>query len=209
MRGSFMNSGNFILEYVAGIGGLSVVIGAVSAWLSKLWANRILQKQVNNHNITMAELSTKLQKEIEKSKLQFDLLKEYSVRYSEHQFKLYNELWGELYSLEVYADALWDNADQSNMRGFIQQLKETNEVVKKNALLIEKEHLLELLNLLKEFGGYKLGKESLIKYRDRSSYIENYQIHEMINSNRELKIKYSEMLKTLEEKFRRQIKYFE
>lgn len=54
-----------------------------------------------------------------------------------------------------------------------------------------------------EFGDYRLGKESLIQYRNRLLYNKDYQIHEMVNSNRELKIKCVEMLKTLKEKFRR------
>lgn len=77
-------------------GALAVVVG-LSAWLGKVWANRILQSEINNHNIELEKLRGDMKKEIDRSKNQLDILKESSVRYSEFQFRLYNELWGELY----------------------------------------------------------------------------------------------------------------
>ncbi|MHB1395064.1 MAG: hypothetical protein ACYCYE_18830 [Clostridia bacterium] len=154
-----------VLDILGIIGGAGAVVVGMSAWLGKVWADRILQNEINKHNIAIAELTANLQKEIDRSKTQLDIIKESSVRYSEFQFKLYNELWGELYNLKVISDALWEKADNSNLTRLVNQLKKTNEQIKKNALLIEEEHLSELFVLLNQFGNYQVGKRSLIELR--------------------------------------------
>ena len=77
-----------------------------------------------------------------------------------------------------------------------------------NALLIEKGHLSELLNLFKELGDYRLGKQNLIEYRDNGTYIDDMAIFQMIDHNLELKERFSKILDRLEIEFRRQLKYY-
>ena len=203
-----MGIGQKLLEILGVFGGITSIITIVSAWSGKVWANKILQDQMNNHNRAMAEISAKLQKDIDQSKNQLDSLKEYSIRYSEHQFKLYTELWSELYSLMIIADELWDNTNQLNLKKFVIQLKQTTNQVKMNALLIEKGHLSELLNLFKELGDYRLGKQTLIEYRDNGTYIDDMAIFQMIDHNLKLKERFSKILNRLEIEFCRQLKYY-
>lgn len=203
-----MNMWTIFFDVLGIIGGAGTVIVGLSAWLGKVWADRILQKEINKHNIAMAQLTANLQKEIDKSKNQLDIIKESSFRYSEFQFKLYNELWGDLYSLMVIADELWEKANDLNLRKFIKQLKKTNEQIKKNALLIEEEHLRELFLLLNQFGDYRLGKQTLIELRDNNDISEN-EIRIMIDTNGAFRQQYTQLIDQLLTKFRRQLKYYE
>lgn len=205
-----MGIGEKLLEILGVFGGITSIITMVSAWTGKVWANKILQNQMNKQERAMAELSAKLQKEIDESKNQLDSLKEYSIRYSEQQFKLYTELWSELYSLKVNADELWDNANHLNLKKFVEQLKQTTNQVKKNSLLIESDHLSELLGLFSKFGEYQVGKQKLIEYeyRDNGTHKNDEEILNMILDNGDLKKRYSKILDELEIEFRRQLKYY-
>lgn len=197
------------LEILGVFGGTLVVIGGLSTWLGNVWAKRILQSQINNHNIQLENLKGNLQKEIDRSKNQLDVLKESSVRYSEFQFRLYNELWGELYSLEIIADALWEKADYATLSRFVEQFKKTKDQIKKNALLIEEGHLSELLHLLDEFGSYQFGKGKLIELRKNNNYYNESSINDLIKSNGLFKQRYSAILLALSGQFRRQIKFYQ
>ena len=201
-----MDIGDRLIEVV----GISSMATIVSTGLVKVWTDKKLRKQINKQEIAMAKLSDKLQKDNDKYKFQIDSLKEYSMRYSEQQFKLYTELWSELYSLKVNADELWDNANHLNLKKFVEQLKQTTDQVKKNSLLIERGHLSELLRLFAEFGEYQVGKQKLIEYeyRDNGTHKDDKEILNMILDNGDLKNRYSKILDELEIEFRRQLKYY-
>jgi hypothetical protein len=164
----------------------------------------------------MKQLSTELQKEIDRSKLQLDILKESAARYSEFQFKLYNELWGELYLLKVISDELWQSGDQQKMKSLVQelatQLEKTTDQIKKNALLIEEEHINILLGLLEDFRNYELGKMSLIEMRNNlppgETFINYMDTSLLIKKNKEFREKYSAILQKLEKEFRQQLQQY-
>lgn len=200
-----------VLDFLGIFGGIGALTIGISAWFGKLWAERILQEQMKKHNEAMAEFSAKLEKDVEKYKSQLDVIKESASRYSEYQFKLYNNLWGELYSLEVIANELWESANQQTLNKFVQQLGRTLEQVKKNALLIEKNHLNELLDLLNEFGDYQVGKKTLIAYKNIHNipYINKIQIEELIEGNQNIKVRYTDILVILEDEFRHQMKKYQ
>lgn len=201
-----MDIGDKLIEAVS----ISSIATIVSTGLVKVWTGKKLRKQINKQDIAMAKLSDKLQKDNDKYKFQIDSLKEFSMRYSEQQFKLYTELWSELYSLKVNADELWDNANHLNLKKFVEQLKQTTDQVNKNSLLIERGHLSELLRLFREFGEYHVGKQKLIEYeyRDNGTHKDDNEIFNMILDNGDLKKRYSKILDELEIEFRRQLKYY-
>jgi hypothetical protein len=200
------------LDVLGIIGGVGAVVVGFSAWLGKVWADRILQAEIKRNNVEIETLKTEFQKEIEYSKTQLEILKQSSVRYSEYQFKLYNELWSELYQLEVIAEELWEKADEGTLRRLVEQLRKTKDKIKKNALLVEEEHLSELLSLLDQFGNYQVGKQRLIELRrTRNDYhdIDNINVQSIINGNESFREGYSAILDTLSKKFRHQIKYYQ
>jgi uncharacterized protein (DUF1499 family) len=121
---------------------------------------------------------------------------------------LYNELWGELYSLEIIADALWEKADSATLNRLVEQLIKTYDQIKKNALLIEERHLSDLLQLLDQFGSYEVEKRKLIELR-KNSRINESDIKNLIITNSSLRQRYTEILVTLSREFRHQLKFYQ
>jgi hypothetical protein len=50
-----------ILNILGTLGGTLAVVVSLSVWMGKHWANRILQKQINNHNIELTKLKGEMQ----------------------------------------------------------------------------------------------------------------------------------------------------
>ena len=113
--------------------------------------------------------------------------------------------------MEFIANELWESANQQTLNKFVQQLGRTLEQVEKNALLIEKNHLNELLDLLNEFGDYQVGKKTLIEYKNIHNipYINKIQIEELIEGNQNIKVRYTDILVILEDEFRHQMKKYQ
>ena len=169
---------------LASVGGAGTIIWALSSWLGKVWASRIL--------------------EADRAKYQAQL--EVIKRYSESQFHLYNELWSSLCDLKIAGDALWENANFQNLRKFANQLQKTKQQVMRSSLLIEEDHYALLKNLLDEFSEFRLGKTRLIELRQASRKrppIE--EIRSAIEQNRDAKRRYSELMGLIEESLRQQI----
>tara|TARA_R110001599_G_C12182702_1_gene654192 strand:- start:897 stop:1439 length:543 start_codon:yes stop_codon:yes gene_type:complete len=51
---------NMITSTYASLGGATVVLVALSAWLGKVWAARILQKEISKHSENIAKLQVEL-----------------------------------------------------------------------------------------------------------------------------------------------------
>ena len=146
---------------------------------------------------------------IENYKLELDILKETSLRYSNRQFELYNDLWHSLYSLKLSADILWEKANMKNLKEFSRQLETTINEIEKSYLFIEEEHYQKLMSLLKQFGEYEFGKTKLIElYRqDSEVYSQDVQdINCLIECNKEKKEKYKQIINEIRADLKKQIK---
>lgn len=186
-----------IMKIVAGliisIGGAGGIMLKLSSFFGNMWANKHLEKIKKNH-----------QMEIEQYKNQLDILKESSFRYSSRQFELYNTFWHSLYDLKVKADVLWEEASQNNLSKFKRQLKQTIDEIEKSSLFIEENHYKELKLVLQEFSNYRIGKSKLIRCREKNTGID--QINGLIESNRQNKKKYENLIETIKTELRSQIK---
>lgn len=131
-------------------------------------------------------------------------------RYHESQFTLYNTLWGSLYKLKLVGDALWKSANILNLQRFAEQLRETEDVIGENFLLIEEEHFQELKRLIQESWNFRLGKERLINlYEKRERYkhmVYKGDIEEMIRHNRKIKNEYEYLIFEVGHHLKRQLK---
>ncbi len=172
---------------LASIGGGAFIIIALSSWLGKVWANRIL----------------------EADKLKYQSALEVVNRYSETQFHLYNELWSSLCDLRIAGDSLWEEANAVNARRFAQQLQKTRDMVQKRSLLIEDEHYESLKRLMQEFGDFDLGKARLLELR-RNQFplqdVPDHMIQNVIDQNRLMKDAYSQLLVELERSLKQQLR---
>lgn len=158
------------------------------------------------HTLKLEELKKEYQKELESHKTGLQTV----ARYSEYQFKLYNELWFSLYDLKSHAEDLWEHASNTNLKKFVKQLKETRKKIEQNILLINEEHYVSLIEIIATFENYKLGKVELINYRSRQ--IEG-NIHtigrdelEFINFNVHFKDEYIELVDRIAREFKRTLR---
>jgi len=174
-----------VTAFFASVGGASAIILALSSWLGKVWANRILESD-----------RARFQAQLDKMK-----------RYSESQFHLYNELWSALWDLKLAGDALWENANYTNLRKFAKQLQKTQQQAMKSCLLIEDEHYALLINLFDEFAEFRLGKSRLIDLcRSDANQPDIQEIRSVIEHNRDAKRRYSDLMERIGTSLRMQIR---
>lgn len=74
---------------IGSVGGAAFIIVALSTWLGKVWANRILEQDRLKYASGLEQIKNKLNSERERSQFVFSL-------YFEGQFKIYNDLWAAL-----------------------------------------------------------------------------------------------------------------
>ena len=166
---------NVAAAILASVGGSAIIIIGLSSWLAKVWANRILEKDKLKYSSELEKIKAKLQKENEKQKLVFSI-------YFEGQFKIYNNLWLSLVNLENEVDKLWQSATNRNLSSFVKAIQKAKKQIKDSALLIEKEHYTQILENLKSFEDYQIGKETLIEKRNYDSISKN-EIKDLISNN--------------------------
>ena len=188
-----------VIAVFTSVGGATLILFALSSWLGKVWASRILEKD-----------KVKYQSELERIKKGYELdtekIKSIFLRYTESQFHLYNNLWSSLCDLKFIADDLWEEASVQNAKKFAKQLKKTKEMVEKSILLIEDGHYESLVGILHEFGEYHLGKIRLIELRKRNvEEPDIYAIQEIIN-NTERKEEFTRILDRISSSFKNQIR---
>ena len=179
------------------VGGAAIIMMALSSWLGKVWANRILEKDKLKYTSELENIKVKLQSESVKQQLVFSL-------YFEGQFKIYNDLWLALSELESEVDKLWESATTANLRSFIRSVQKAKKQIRNSALLIEKEHYDQIMENLKAFEEYRVGKKSLISLRNLDS-INDGEINALIENNRQRREQISSFTNTMLEKMRIQI----
>ena len=149
--------------------------------------------------IELSKLNNRLSMEIELAKIKFG-------PYSERQFVIYNELWSSLCELKWSMLELWSEASKANLNKFSKQLFEAHVKLEKSALVFEEGHYIELMRILNVFVDYELGKKTLLEYRkQRVSSPETYEIQQMINENREVKLSLLALIPEIRNSLRQQI----
>ena len=199
---------NISTAIIASIGTSSVIIIGLSNWLGKVWASRILEQDKLRYSRELEETKAKYERELEKYKVELDRSKVKSLRYSEYQFKQYNELWGTLCKLKRLANDLWENSSWKNVESFALHLEKTFNAVDRHQLLIENSHLEQLQKMLNAFDKYRIGKISLKNLQELNKNKSNevdHNVQELIQSNKKDKEKYIELLKKISSNFKKQI----
>ncbi|MCY8954701.1 hypothetical protein MOE39_12765 [Bacillus cereus] len=165
-----------------------------------------LEEVKSQYAKNLEEIKTNYQREIENYKINLNNYK----RYSDEQFKLYNQFWISLCDLKNSAEQLWINASKDNLIPFAKQLKETKEMLEKSKLLIEDSHFETLMRLIDTFSRYSFGKKSLIQLAERRAKtrnIQSYQLDELIYFNGEIKEEYDAVLLELSKVLKNHIYY--
>jgi hypothetical protein len=194
------------------VGGISALMLALTKWFGDRLANKLLEKDKAKYAAELEGLKLKYLVEIEVKKAELEKSKSQFIRYSEHQFKLYNDLWISLYDLNKIGHELWEQAAPKILTDFSAQLVVTKTTIEKSALLIEENHYKEILTIIDKFGQFGFGKLKLIEMRNmKDSELSDYgvdrsKIFHVINQNGELKDEFSRMIDQMGTTFRKQIK---
>lgn len=197
---------------VVSVGGTSAIVIGLAKWFGDRLANKLLEKDKAKYQEELEGLKTKYQTELETKKTELEKSKSMFLRYSEHQFNLYNELWKSLCDLKHIGEELWERAEIQKVKDFSKQLKTTKLTVEKSALLIEDNHFKDLIKILDNFGQFEFGKMTLISLRNRQAHeLENYGVNEgeirrVIDRNRQTKQEFVILVDNLSVEFKRQIK---
>jgi len=180
------------------VGGAAAIIFALSSWLGKVWAGRILEKDKLAYSSELERLKNQLQTNADKQQLVFSL-------YFEGQFKLYNDLWVSLSELQNEVELLWAEASPKNLKSFIYALSKAKQKIRNSALLVEPEHYKEIMEVIDSLENYHVGKEKLINARRNIENISQGDIQEIIEENMHNRIKIALFVDRMLDKMREQI----
>lgn len=64
---------NPVLEFVGYLGGAAVVVGGLSSWIGKIYADRVLQTEQSKHNSDLKTLESELRQKVESRILELNL----------------------------------------------------------------------------------------------------------------------------------------
>ena len=184
------------------LGGAGAIIMALSSWLGKVWATRILEEDKNKYQVVLEQLKSQYQLDVEKNKSVF-------LRYSESQFNLYNSVWVALCDLEKAADQLWAAATRTYVKEFAKSLYEAKHEVRKGALIIEEDHYDRLLTLFGEFEQFEFGKSKLLQLRrerERLESLDENEIRWVIDKNGQIRERFKDILAEVKEQFSSQLR---
>lgn len=179
---------------IVSLGGAGAIILGLSKFIGELFAKRYEQK-----------IKARLQNDINAYQSQLDILKQTTLRYSDKQFELYSILWSSLHDLKVLADDLWVQANPRRLERFATQLRKTKTEIEKASLFIEDTHYARLVDTLKQFGEYQIGKKDLIEYRRQADY-DDYHVNAMIAQNGQLKNDYETLISDVKTDLKCQLK---
>ncbi|MEL7118177.1 MAG: hypothetical protein AAFO07_02015 [Bacteroidota bacterium] len=208
---TFLDFLNFVGAILVSVGGATGLIIAISKWYGGVLAEKLLNKDKAKYQEKLEDLKNKYQTELERTKTELEKSKSLFLRYAEHQFTLYNDLWKSLIDLKFIANELWEKLDSNKLKAFSKQLRETTEIVEKSLLLIESEHYQELNELIQEFENFRFGKARLGELRNKKinefqeEGINEYSIKDTINSNGETRERFTNLLVRIGDDFRAQI----
>jgi hypothetical protein len=194
MKEIFMLAGAIL----GSVGSAALLIFCLSSWLGKVWANRILEKDKLKYQSELDIIRTQLQSESLKQNLMFSM-------YFQGQFKLYNDLWVSLSELQGGVDALWSEANAKNLKSFVVAVRRAKRQIRESALLVEPEHYADIMNVIEAFEQYRCGKEELIFARKDLTNIDDWEIREIINHNRENRERITAFVNLMLVKMRTQI----
>lgn len=197
---------------IVSVGGTTAIVIVLSKWFGDRLAAKLLEKDRAQYQQELEGLKNQYQQELETKKNELEKSKSIFLRYSEHQFNLYNDLWKSLCDLKHIGEDLWERAEPQLLRKFSKQLRETKLTVEKSALLIEDNHYQALTGVLEKFENFEIGKQTLITLRNRTVNemnqfgFQEYEIRRIIEGNWQTKQEFVELTVELSAAFKNQLK---
>jgi len=189
-----------ILTTLAGIGGATVIVAGLGAWLGKVWSGRIAEREKHLHA-----------KEIELLKVQVELEKKQASRNDDAQFSLYTTVWKHLQTVKYQGDRLWEQASRDHMESFLMALHNARVAMDEGRLILTAKHYKQLEKLIVQFENYYVGKAKLIELRApnvRNAVFSEYSerdITQQIQQNAFHRDEYKTLLDEIAAAFKKQL----
>jgi len=200
------------LQNILATSTISTVLIGLVMYIFRDWIKIKITKSIQHqYDIDLENYKNNLNRELQyiKSKLQaeFEIYKTSITRYSNEQFKIYNELWIVLCELMNTVDQLWANASNHNLVKLSGQLIAAKDKIKKSALILDPSHYNELMKIICVFEEYKFGKMKLVEYKKENivSMVKTGEIMTFIGENQIIKKKLQEYLSKMQSDFRGKI----
>lgn len=150
-----------VLQVLGAVGTAGIAVTGLSGWLGKVWATRIMKQEQVKYDEALHRTQAKYDQQLEIAKAAI-------LRFSENQFNRYGELWNSLCDLRGAADDLWELANIEKLKRFARQVQATRLQVQKSALILTNEHYEGILNTLKLFDDFYIGKCKLVELRGQT-----------------------------------------
>lgn len=196
---------NEFWSIIAGAGGASVIILSLSAWLGKVWAGRILDKEKSAYAKELAADKHKYSIALEEVKREYEIqvesVKTVLLRYSAKQFDIYGELWVALCNLKKSMDDLWSEYSVKKVKDFSSQINEAKFYLEKSSLFIDDVHLTTIKEALHQLDEFAHGKGQLTRIPSNQTS----ERRNIIDDNRYRKNEYDNMLDNLRSYFKSKI----
>lgn len=195
-----MGAGEIIATVLVSAGGGAAIVAGLSAWLGKVWADRIAESEKHRHT-----------QEIERLKTALDLERARAERNGNAQFGLYERLWNRLQDVKFIADGLWQQATVRGYWEFAESLADARAEIAKGRLVINERDYLRLSELLQAFDKFEVGKKRLIDLRSQTELEEQARMDSMtrleaqLHHNSARKREYEVLLEEVLVRFRRRL----
>jgi hypothetical protein len=198
------------------IGTASAIIFGLSSFLGKIWANRIMENEKQEHKKELAiltnmyttqleDIKSKYGKELEVFKTELEKSKYKAIRYSQNQFLLYTQIWESLYDLKVCTANLWNMIDETSFKEFVTQFEKTKNQVVKNRLIIEETDYDKLQKLFSQLDDYKCGKRRLLDFENQTMPGDIDFMRNIVANNQEIVLEYNNIIESICRSFRYQL----
>lgn len=151
-----MNISEVLSVVMLAAGGSAIIVAGLSAWLGKVWADRIAESERSRHAL-----------EIERLKSALDIERARAERNSRAQFDLYARLWRRLQDVKFVADLLWERPSVDGYWAFTATLAHAKAEISRGRLVLNERDYLRLNHLLNVFEQFEVGKKRLIDLRSR------------------------------------------
>lgn len=163
-------------ESIGILGGVGGIVGGISAWLAKVWAQRISDREVASYN-----------QQIELLKTSLESIKQHNAKYTSAQFESYSSLWSALIDLKINGDKLWDKASAENLIAFNKSRDKASELIQKSRIFLEDQHYQQFLEIMCAFDDYHSGKLKLFQIRSKGD-LQNKPIHQLKDEIHQIEI---------------------
>lgn len=120
--------------------------------------------------------------------------------------KFTQPLWSSLQNLKISADNLWEKASSKNLVDLSKQLYITKCDIEKASLFIEDAHYSELIEIIKHFSEFEIGKKMLIDYRKVTNIDEHMIERQIVAGDQRLKRRYEDLILLIKSDLKQQLK---